>query len=44
MKSGTTTPTSDKGIYVDELIVPYTSQTLAEEMALLCHNLVYFGE
>lgn len=36
MKSEVTLPTSDKGIYVDKLIIPYTSQTSAEKMALLC--------
>jgi len=40
MKSEATVPTCDKGTYIvqSELIVPYTSQTLAEEIALLSQN------
>lgn len=40
MKSEATVPTYDKGTYVvqSELIVPYTSQTSAEEIALLSQN------
>lgn len=40
MKSEATLPTCDKGTYMvqPELIVPHTSQTWAEEIALLSQN------
>lgn len=46
MKSEATIPMYDKGTWIvqSELIVPYTSQTWAEEIALLSQNREYFGD